>query len=622
MWDNDLNNQERNISKDINFNNFNNDQTELERNIADENFKTEYLNKQKSKLENIDLIEKNYEDLYSWKSLFSKTRPLSSYTHVGKFTSKNKRLKYKHAKSNQDNDFTDTNMNNEINLKTTSEPGAKNFEEKKYDNINEDENLIESEEEFLKSKPKKKYKHPFRMHQSFLNETNEANSFTDKQKKKQEKDKLDFVFPIALIDETEDKLFEFITIPKNVSERRKKMENFLLIQSKSKINSTKLNKRPKSNIKPNQSRRHSFLNTSNILNSNFQDEIVQASMTGGNKKNFNKTFHNTSKISQSLFGKHNKGVKSEDNKAIRPLSVYSKRSDTAVYYMCKEFSDYFKQDLKEFSEKFALLHPKIKCDHSKIKKLLEEIKLVQDQDEKLMKNFKIDDEEFTLTDLNLAGNSKNILPLLKTFLKNYYSEEAFYKYFKDRTYPISNRPLGNKIFGINNKSNIRSKNLEDLKASLNQNSTNDQLHLDYYEANDPDLKIFADDLENYDEDNHNKSIIIEAISQMKEVEPTKEVEAQPDNAPKDLPDINIISNKDQILSNIPSSPGHIENTSILKSSVNLSAERNKKTIEDGVSTELIATKSETFKENNINKRPKTAMLSKNKFDSSKSLFKK
>ena len=52
------------------------------------------------------------------------------------------------------------------------------------------------------------------------------------------------------------------------------------------------------------------------------------------------------------------------------MSVYAKRSDSAVYYMSKEFSDYFKQDLKEFCDKFSLLHPKIKCNNKKIKKLL------------------------------------------------------------------------------------------------------------------------------------------------------------------------------------------------------------------------------------------------------------
>ena len=33
-------------------------------------------------MNNINLLEKNYEDLYDWKTLFNKSRPISSYIKI------------------------------------------------------------------------------------------------------------------------------------------------------------------------------------------------------------------------------------------------------------------------------------------------------------------------------------------------------------------------------------------------------------------------------------------------------------------------------------------------------------------------------------------------------------
>ncbi len=586
------------------------DRSDLEKYLVDENFKTDFLNKQKEKLKNINLIEKDYEELYGWKSLLSKNRPLSCYTHSKKQkvsnanehkinkTDKNKTLKTEENKD-LENNLSNFNSNQEV------------YEKEIEEFLNKDL----SAETFNLNIKKKKYKHPFRddVNNIICNE-NEKNilSSWEKADLRKEKNNQEFIFPIALIDEAEDKLYEFITIPKNISERRRKMEFFLHIQKNSRVKSGKIknkNGEKKSAKIDNNNKKSISANNSEIINSNYRDEFVQASnnFSNNNTKNkkFNKTFTksiknnnpklNNSIISQSLVTRNRKKL-NLGNSAIRPMSVFAKRSDSAVYYMSKEFSDYFKQDLKEFSEKFSLLHPKIRCDNTKIKKLLEEIKILQDQDEKLMKNFKIDNDEFDIKDLNLAGNSKNIIiPLLKSFLKNYHKEDEMNKFFKDRIYPISNRPLGNRVTRIDNKLNIRNKNLEDLRTSINslRNSINEnQLKIDTYDKNDPDLKIFSENLEEYNKGN---SIIENSTIEKASVN-------------KDNENTNLNENKN-IEIGTSNSPKFLYNNSIEKLEMN-------KSIEDA-NFEMIIPKSEVFKEKKISSRPKTAMNKKDFVSNSK-----
>lgn len=54
--------------------------TELDQMIKEENNRLDFINRQKEKLKNIELLEKNIGGLYEWKSLFTKNRPITAYT--------------------------------------------------------------------------------------------------------------------------------------------------------------------------------------------------------------------------------------------------------------------------------------------------------------------------------------------------------------------------------------------------------------------------------------------------------------------------------------------------------------------------------------------------------------
>ena len=50
--------------------------------IKEEADRIDMIKKQKKQMNNINLLEKNYEDLYDWKTLFNKSRPISSYIKI------------------------------------------------------------------------------------------------------------------------------------------------------------------------------------------------------------------------------------------------------------------------------------------------------------------------------------------------------------------------------------------------------------------------------------------------------------------------------------------------------------------------------------------------------------
>ena len=52
---------------------------------------------------------------------------------------------------------------------------------------------------------------------------------------------------------------------------------------------------------------------------------------------------------------------------IRTMSVYSPRTKTFTFYFSNTFSDYYKEDLKTFSEKMKILKVKVKSNPNHLK---------------------------------------------------------------------------------------------------------------------------------------------------------------------------------------------------------------------------------------------------------------
>ena len=210
------------------------------------------VNEKKNILKDINLIEKNYDDLYEWTNLSNNSRPISSYT-------------------------------------TLKKPKL---------NISEDKKIQE------------------------------------------------FKSPVVLVDLFEDQMNLYFG--KN---------NFNNTESKDSKNKIK-NKLIKNNNKKSSNKKNQKKLSINITTNNAN--IISKSNNKGRKEskiiNINSTHQNNN---------NNFNTKNLNYNYIRPMSVYSPRINCSFYFS-SAFSDYYKEDLKTFSEKMKILKAKVKSNPNKL----------------------------------------------------------------------------------------------------------------------------------------------------------------------------------------------------------------------------------------------------------------
>lgn len=350
---------------------------EFEKMIQEENERIQFIERQKQKLDNIVLIEQNKDNLYEWKTLFSKSRPVSAY--VGS------NLNYKHK------------SNTEI-LTGASDSSTEG----------------ESPDQMPKEESEK------------------------------------FIFPLALIDAPEDVVKSFIQNPKSFNGKNEVLSrtsgSFKLSKSKG------------------------FLSRK----STFTETISNKTKTSG--------FYKRTKFTNQ----------DDDANAIRPQSVFSPRTDNDCFYLSKAFSDYYTESLSDFAKKFPLIRAKVKCDSKGLRRALSQIKKLDHYYEnnstmqgkqKGTSNFD-DDLVIEKRELNLAGNSKNIGPLLKCVYNQIYPNSVNEEIHKHNLYrkpkPDQNKTKANE--------NIQVKSFLKRKASF------DSIKFETYDENDPDIvNVFKSD---------------------------------------------------------------------------------------------------------------------------------
>ena len=393
--------------------------SEIEKILNEENQRLEYMNKQKEKMKKIDLIEKNVNELYEWKSLFNKSRPITAYTH----SSKN----FIHTENDQDAEQIDVTANFNHNKKDS---GTSKEKKAPYDN----------NKEIVSRKP--------------------------------------FKFPIALINEKEDKIKDHITFDKNNINKRKNRSNKKIANKNKNENLIKKNK-DKTIIKERKISSDDYSQSTRSFNTK-NSEIKIREDNNKSNINFNLNYNLRKSSSDISLSSHN-NYASKPRNATRPQSVYAKRKDDEVYYLNQAFSDYFTQDLSDFIAKFPLLHPKIKCKNNTLQKTLNFVKNKELEDQKMLETKR--KEEFLLTekDLHLAGNSKNIVPLLKSMYTN--------------LYPNSSSEVTSKMFASSVKGWEENKKLtaKENKISKKRNHKCEEyigkIKIDTYNVNDPEIKI-------------------------------------------------------------------------------------------------------------------------------------
>jgi hypothetical protein len=292
-------------------------------------------------------------------------------------------------------------------------------------------------------------------------------------KKKNKKGK-PFIFPVALIDEKEVINSGLEALNKNIKSMNKNNRENNKSKSKEKKN---LNK------------------TENLQKSDQNDK---------NEKN--------EKNPMSLINNYPRPV----SNATRPQSVYAKRSDNDVFYLDRAFSEYYTQEESKFAEKFPLLHPKVRCDQKKLKTTLQEVKMTTmwyDEIKNKLQNEEEDDVKIEQKDLNLAGNSKNPVPLLRSIYRQVYPDVLEAPIPSNKIYPNSNKPLGNSVEYVDLKNNVRSANMmaffnsslstdnfENRIKSARINTIPSELKLETYSVDDPEILIFSKNINTTDKE--------------------------------------------------------------------------------------------------------------------------
>ena len=333
---------------------------------------------------------------------------------------------------------------------------------------------------------------------TLFNHSRPISSYTKiskKTKKIEETKNDDFKFPVVLVDLPENEFKHYLQttetpIPNKEKDKKKEKKEKNL--EKNKINEKKEKKRPQTSIKR---------NLTSIDNS--QNE---------------------------------KKIKKKGN-CVRPMSVYSQRDQDDIFYFSQTFSDYYKEDLKTFSQKMPILKAKIKQDPSRLKSAIKKAhKQTKIREEELNKILISDDLLLNRQEVIIAGKGGNAMPLLKSIYEQIHADQPIENHKDIKYYYNTMKPLGNKVF-VDYTKNDRSKHIREYikLRDGNKNENNEKndknnfdnkneiksLHLSTYNTNDPDLLIFNkikeenEDIEGEDNKNHNIEL---NIGQKEEIE--------------------------------------------------------------------------------------------------------
>ena len=335
--------------------------------LTNEIIRIKNINDKKTKLKDINLIEKNYDDLYDWINLFNNSRPLSSYTTL-------KKPKLSIKEDNKVEEFKSPVV--------------------LVDLLEDQMNLYFGKNQFLKT-------------------------------------------------ESEDSKFKI----------RKKLLIKNMKKSPKKSKSKNINNNNKNNKNSNSNKPKLKSNSNNF-------GIRLAKKTSDNLKS------QSNPSSKTLFHKH-----------IRPMSVYSPRVGSFSFYFSSAFSDYYKEDLKSFSEKMKILKAKIKSNPNKLNHEIKNQRIISSKKEReLNKILSLEHLNLEKQDLITAADRRNPVPLLKSiFMQKYPGKEVIKEHIK--LYFNTMKPMGNVKGPIDYTQNDRWRLSEQI-AEMREGKKHPKLKLD------------------------------------------------------------------------------------------------------------------------------------------------
>ena len=200
------------------------------------------------------------------------------------------------------------------------------------------------------------------------------------------------------------------------------------------------------------------------------------------------------------------------HKIIRPMSVYSQRNNSSYFYFSKTINNYFKENLKTFSERIKIIKPKLKSNSYQLKHEIKNQRILSAKKELELNKRLNSEEEINLEKKNLiiAAERNNPIPLLQSIFKQVYPGEEIIKenikMYYNTMKPFPNEDNKDPIDYTKNdrlrwieemKRNKMEKKLKYNKSDIeNYNIDDRNLILSYYNKNDPYIQMFNRILDN------------------------------------------------------------------------------------------------------------------------------
>ena len=240
-------------------------------------------------------------------------------------------------------------------------------------------------------------------------------------------------------------------------------------------------------------------NVSNTLSNKEKTQTLKTNRSNNKNKTSSKLKTSTSIKSN---GKNNKNDDNNGHKYIKPMSIYAKFNPEDTFYFSNTFSDYYKEDLKSFTNKMPILKAKIKTNSKNLKRIINQQRMKSSIKEKqyydMIKN---DSLIVKKQDLIISAERRNPVPLLKSIYKQ---ENPGAEEIKEhiRKYFNTMKPFGNDDGKTDYTKNDRWRlnrelikfrkgkyNNEEKKYNPNGGKKR-KLILSYYNINDPYIQIF------------------------------------------------------------------------------------------------------------------------------------
>lgn len=192
-------------------------------------------------------------------------------------------------------------------------------------------------------------------------------------------------------------------------------------------------------------------------------------------------------------------------------SVYSNRSANQIFYFSNDFSNYYKEDLKQFSSKFKLVKSRIPIKKTQLKKAI----AISKHNSNVLKPpvlkqiFEVTDKE--VNHVNCSNDATSLVLKILNQINPIKEADLIQQIKPKKYYYRTNKPLGNSEeehidYTINRRYN-HSEEIKVLFRQAREKENEIRLSLSTYNSNDKDILLFDKAEKGLENENNNHDVI-------------------------------------------------------------------------------------------------------------------